>query len=184
MPRRQSKFLFACARLARETTHRNPKTDSTLRFRPLVYRAVAGQLIPYLGHRLSLHGTLSGLSIREGRPLNTGDAEHDERVSPALARELGIRSMTIAPIARHGGIVGVLKLQSSKPHAFKHADGVTAQLLAGVVAGGLGNVAEAEVIRNLRASEETLRLAQEAGQFGTFETDVETSITKEASTNF
>ncbi len=35
MPRRQSKFLFACARLARETTHRNPKTDSTLRFRPL-----------------------------------------------------------------------------------------------------------------------------------------------------
>ncbi len=35
MPRRQSKFLFACARLARQTTHRNPKTDSTLRFRPL-----------------------------------------------------------------------------------------------------------------------------------------------------
>ena len=36
MPRRQSKFLFACARLTRETTNRNPKTDSTLRFRPLV----------------------------------------------------------------------------------------------------------------------------------------------------
>ncbi len=35
MPRRQSKFLFACARLTRETTNRNPKTDSTLRFRPL-----------------------------------------------------------------------------------------------------------------------------------------------------
>ena len=35
MPRRQSKFLFACARLARETTHRNPKTEPTLRFRPL-----------------------------------------------------------------------------------------------------------------------------------------------------
>ena len=36
MPRRQSKFLFACARLTRETTNRNPKTDSTLRFPPLV----------------------------------------------------------------------------------------------------------------------------------------------------
>ena len=35
MPRRQSKFLFACARLTRETTNRNPKTDSTLRFRPV-----------------------------------------------------------------------------------------------------------------------------------------------------
>jgi len=43
MPRRQSKFLFACARLARETTHRNPKTDSTLRFRPLA--ALAGPLV-------------------------------------------------------------------------------------------------------------------------------------------
>ncbi len=38
MPRRQSKFLFACARLTRETTNRNPKTDSTLRFRPLAER--------------------------------------------------------------------------------------------------------------------------------------------------
>ncbi len=39
MPRRQSKFLFACARLTRETTNRNPKTDSTLRFRPLAVSA-------------------------------------------------------------------------------------------------------------------------------------------------
>ena len=144
----------------------------------LVYRAVAGQLKPFLGHRLPLRGTLSGRSIAEGRPLETEDAEADERVSPVLARELGIRSMTIAPIARHGEIVGVLKLQSAKPRAFTPTDMATIQLLAGVVAAGLGNVAEAEVVRDLRASEETLRLAQEAGRVGTFETDVDTSVTK------
>ena len=144
----------------------------------LVYRAVAGHLKPFLGLRLDLQGTLSGRSVMEARPLNTQDAEHDERINPELARKLGIRSMTIAPISRHGEIVGVLKLQSSKRDAFSEADEAMVQLLAGVVAGGLGNVAEAEVIRDLRASRETLRLAQEAGHVGTFETDVARSITK------
>lgn len=144
----------------------------------LVYRATAGHLKPFLGHRLSICGTLSGICIADGKPVHTGDAEADDRVSPALARMFGIRSMTIAPISRHGEIVGALKLQSSKLEAFTRFDRVTVQLLAGVVAAGLGNVAEAEVIRDLRESEETLRLAQEAGQVGTFETDVETSITK------
>ena len=144
----------------------------------LVYRAVAGDLSPFLGLRLSMDGTLSGRCVREARTLNTGDAENDHRVSPELARRLGIRSMTIAPIARHESIVGVLKLQSSKPDAFTEADDTIVQLLAGVVAAGLGNVAEAEVIQSLRASEETLRLAQEAGRVGTFETDVDRSVTK------
>ena len=144
----------------------------------IVYRAVAGKLTPFLGQRLPLGITLSGRSVAEGRPLKTDDAEADERVDADLARKLGIRSMIIAPIARHGEIVGVLKLQSGKTHAFVSSDEIAVQLLAGVVAAGLGNVAEAEVIRTLRASEETLRLAQEAGQVGTFETDVAHSITR------
>ena len=144
----------------------------------MVYRAVAGRLEPFLGERLSVRQTLSGRSLTEGRPLTTNDAGNDDRVDPELARRLGIRSMTMAPVSRHGEVVGVLKLQSSKPDAFTRADEIIVQLLAGVVAAGLGNVAEAEVIRTLRASEETLRLAQEAGQVGTFETDVAHSVTK------
>ena len=144
----------------------------------MVYRAVAGDLKPFLGLRLSVSGTLSGRSMIEGRALNTPDAEHDDRVSAELARELGIRSMVIAPVARHGEMVGILKLQSRDPGTFKPADETIVQLLAGVVAAGLGKVAEAETIRDLRASEETLRLAQEAGRVGTFETDVARSVTK------
>lgn len=144
----------------------------------LVYRAVAGRLKPYLGLRLNIEGSLSGRSVSEGRAFNSPDTTLDDRVSQQLVRKLGMRSMTIAPISRQGGIVGVLKLQSSQPNAFSEADETTVQLLAGVVAGGLGHVAEAEVVRDLRASEETLRLAQEAGRVGTFETDVERSVTK------
>ncbi|MDX7951225.1 ATP-binding protein [Lichenihabitans sp. Uapishka_5] len=144
----------------------------------LVYKAVAGDLTPFLGLRLALADTLSGRCLREGRALATGDAENDERVDPTLARRLGIRSMSIAPVVRQGKVVGVLKLQSAKTDAFTEADETVVQLLAGVVAAGLGSVAEAEIIRDLRASEETLRLAQEAGRVGTFETDVERSITR------
>ena len=144
----------------------------------LIYKAVAGDLTPFLGLRLTMENTLSGRCVREGRALATGDAENDERVNPELARRLGIRSMSIAPVLRQGKVVGVLKLQSTKTDAFTEADETVVQLLAGVVAAGLGNVAEAEVIRDLRASEETLRLAQEAGRVGTFETDVERSVTK------
>lgn len=144
----------------------------------LVYRAVAGQLTPFLGQRLSLHGTLSGRCLLEGRPLATGDTQADERIDPALALKLGIRSMVVTPISRQGEFVGTLKLQSSKAHAFTDSDQITAQLLAGVLAAGLGEVAEANVLRDLRASEDLLRRAQEAGRVGTFETSVARSVTK------
>lgn len=144
----------------------------------LVYRAVAGRLTQFLGLRLPLEGSLSGRSVREGRALKTVDATLDDRVNPEVARTLGIRSMTIAPISRQGGIVGVLTLQSSQANVFTEADETAVELLAGVVASGLGYVAEAGVLRDLRASEETLRLAQDAGRVGTFETDVERSLTR------
>lgn len=144
----------------------------------LVYRAVAGQLSPFLGQRLSLHGSLSGRCLLEGQPFGTGDAQADDRIDPALALKLGIRAMIVTPIARQGAFVGTLKLQSSKPHAFTESDQLTAQLLAGVLAAGLGEVAEASVLRDLRASEDLLRRAQEAGRVGTFETNVAHSITK------
>ena len=74
MPRRQSKFLFACARLARETTHRNPKTDSTLRFRPLASPPFIG---PRDRHAASadLRGTAPiSLAISRAAALSTADA--------------------------------------------------------------------------------------------------------------
>jgi len=60
MPRRQSKFLFACARLTRKTTNRNPKTDSTLRFRPLDVHSPGGNVPTFNGLLRLDSGVLRG----------------------------------------------------------------------------------------------------------------------------
>ncbi len=138
----------------------------------LVYAAAAGELAPFLGFRVPIGGSLSGRSLTEGRTLYTGDAEADARVDPATARRLGIRSMVVAPIARLGEHVGVLKLQSGERDAFVPHDLRSAELLAAAVAAGFGDVAESRSLRELKASEAMLRRAQEAASIGTFSTDI------------
>ncbi len=143
----------------------------------LVYAAVSGRLAPFLGLHLTTETSLSGLSLIEGRTLYTGDAETDPRADPTLVRELGIRSMVVAPIARLGEHVGVLKIQSSLPDAFSAHDLRSAELLAAAVAAGFGDAAETRSIRELKASEAMLRRAQEAAAIGTFSTDIARRVT-------
>ncbi len=80
MPRRQSKFLFACARLTRETTNRNPKTDSTLRFRPLAER---GLDLSYETVRrwVCKFGPLFARDLRRRRPRPTARWHLDEMLN-------------------------------------------------------------------------------------------------------
>ncbi len=143
----------------------------------LVYASAAGQLAPFLGLRLAAEASLSGLSLSEGRTLYTGDAETDPRADSELVRKLGIRSMMVAPIARLGEHVGVLKIQSSSPDAFSAHDLRSAELLAAAVAAGFGDAAETRSIRELKASEAMLRRAQEAAAIGTFSTNIARRIT-------
>ena len=144
----------------------------------LVYAAAAGQLRAFRGMRIGLGGSLSGLSLRERRTLTTGEAGDDPRVDPALARRLGIRSMVVAPITRLGAFVGVLKVQSSAPHAFADHDLRWTELLAAAVAAGFGDAAERRSLRELRDSEAMLRRAQEAAAIGTFSTDIARRTTR------
>ncbi len=138
----------------------------------LVYAATAGRLAPFVGFRMPIEGSLSGLSLREGRTLRTDDAEADPRVDPETARTLNIRSMVVAPIARLGHVFGIVKVESSACGAFTAYDMRSAELLAAAVAAGFGDVAETRSVRELRGSEAMLRRAQEAAQIGTFSTDI------------
>ena len=143
----------------------------------LVYAATAGRLGPFIGFRVPVAGSLSGRSLAEGRTLQTGDAEADPRVDAATARTLGIRSMVVAPIARLGEHVGVLKVQSGRRDAFAAHDLRSAELLAAAVAAGFGDVAETRSLRELKASEAMLRRAQDAASIGTFSTDIARRVT-------
>lgn len=144
----------------------------------LVCRAGAGSLSGQIGGRLPMSDSLSGLSLVEGRTLHTGDAASDTRVNAALTRALAVRSIMVAPIARHGEFVGVLKAQSRLPHVFVEEDVLALQLLVGAMTMGLSDVAATQSVQDLRANEELLRLAQQAGQIGTFDTDIERSVTR------
>src|SRR5579875_1887680 len=59
----------------------------------MVYRAVWGVATDKLGLRLKRAGSLSGLCVELGVPLNCLDAETDPRVDREICRRVGIGSM-------------------------------------------------------------------------------------------
>ena len=143
----------------------------------LAIAAAAGTLAPRIGQSLPMHGSLSGASLREGRTLHSDRADQDPRIDPGLVNGRGVKALLAAPIARRGEFIGVLKLQSDTADAFTPRDVQSAELLAATIAAGFGDVAETRSIRDLRASEQLLRQAQEAGQVGTFSTDIARNVT-------
>ena len=143
----------------------------------LVIAAAAGTLAPRIGQSLPMHGSLSGASLREGRTLHSDRADRDPRIDPNLVGGRAVKALLAAPIARRGEFMGVLKLQSDIADAFTPRDVQSAELLAAAIAAGFGDVAETRSVRELRASEQLLRQAQEAGQVGTFSTDIARSVT-------
>ncbi len=143
----------------------------------LVIEAAAGTLASRIGKSLPMQGSLSGASLRDGRTLLSGSVDRDPRIDPDLVGGRGVKALLAAPIARLGEFIGVLKLQSGIADAFTQRDVQSAELLAAAIAAGFGDVAETRSVRELRASEQLLRQAQEAGQIGTFSTDIARSVT-------
>ena len=112
----------------------------------LVYRAVRGTLVGQEGLRLSLHGTFSGHCAITRTPLRMDDARLDPHVRRDLIERLKLRSAVVAPVMRGEAVLGVLKLQSSLPHAFTGRDLEVVSLFAGAATAGLvGAEARAEV---------------------------------------
>jgi transcriptional regulator with GAF, ATPase, and Fis domain len=65
--------------------------------------------------------------------LRCDDAEHDPRVDSTLARETGIRSVSVVPLIKDGKLVGILELLSSRAHAFEKKETETLQRMAKLV---------------------------------------------------
>jgi diguanylate cyclase (GGDEF)-like protein len=88
----------------------------------MVYRATSGIAKSYLGLRLKLATSLSGLCVRTGDILRCDDTENDERVDRLACRKVGLRSMIVMPLRHKGLTVGVLKAMSSQPAKFDETD--------------------------------------------------------------
>lgn len=103
----------------------------------MVYAAATGTCAESVGLRLSVHTSLSGLSVQTARILVCRDTETDPRVDRDACRRVGARSMVVAPLLHQGQASGVIKVLSDQPDAFDdHAVGIL-ELLAGFVGAAL-----------------------------------------------
>lgn len=123
----------------------------------LEYRAVKGSIAHHIGLRVPLHGSLAGLCARTNTPLLVEDVLKDNRTSKDLLKTLNLRSAIFAPVSRGDTVLGVLKLQSSKPGAFGERDLNAVRLWAGLATAGLTQVSEARAHGAMRTSEARYR---------------------------
>jgi len=100
----------------------------------MVYTVTTGEATPYLGTRLRIDSSLSGLCVREGRVLRSDDTADDPRVDAEASRRVNARSMICVPLVHQGETVGVLKVYSPEVHRFDEGDVETLELLSELIA--------------------------------------------------
>jgi diguanylate cyclase (GGDEF)-like protein len=100
----------------------------------MVYRVAAGEATPFLGVRLKIATSLSGLCVKEGRVLRSDDTDADSRVDPEACRRVRARSMLCVPLVHHDETIGVLKVYSPTANHFGESDVETLELLSGLIA--------------------------------------------------
>ena len=109
----------------------------------LTYVCGAGQLAPYVGFKLHVDGSLSGIAVRTGKLVYSDDTAVDPLVDAEACSRLNVASTVCVPLMRDSKSFGVLNVSSSRPHAFTDADRLVLSNLAafvGVVVGAAADI--------------------------------------------
>jgi len=88
----------------------------------VTYICGAGSQTSYLGTRVSLEDSLSGVAVRSGEVQLSNDTSADPRVDADACRRLSVASLVCVPLARTNETVGVLAVNATRPHAFSERD--------------------------------------------------------------
>jgi diguanylate cyclase (GGDEF)-like protein len=100
----------------------------------MVYMVTTGEATPYLGTRLKVAESLSGLCVREGRTLRSDDTSKDPRVDAEACRRVSAASMICVPLVHKGTTIGVLKVYSPESDHFEEHDVEALNLLSELIA--------------------------------------------------
>jgi PAS domain S-box-containing protein len=135
--------------------------------------------------RLPLSGSLSGLAIRTGEVQRSDDAWNDPRIEHERYRELGVRSLLVAPLRDEHRTIGALKVVSPEPNAFTDRDAKALRLLGGLMGAALGHAAAYEArqarledrTQSLQDSEQRFKQLVDAAQEGIWVADERGTMT-------
>ena len=100
----------------------------------MVCRATTGVNAPDLGMRAEMDAGLSGACLKSGEIQQCSDTETDPRVNAEACRQLGVRSMLIAPVSDGQQCFGILEVLATRANAFGPKDVNTLRVLARRVA--------------------------------------------------
>jgi PAS domain S-box-containing protein len=132
----------------------------------MVYRAASGTAAAHVGVRVPIATSLTGLCVREGQLLRCDDSETDPRVDRGACHRVGVRSMIVVPLRHDGQVVGVLKVLSARAAAFGNEVADMLELMSGLLAAAMSQVAEFDAKQALLAERtaalEAERRAKEA----------------------
>jgi PAS domain S-box-containing protein len=130
----------------------------------MTYAAACGAVATHTGLRLKISTSLSGKCVLSNEVLICKDSENDLRVDLEACRRIQARSMIVVPLTHSVKSVGVLKVVSSKPNAFRSKEVSLLRLLAGLLSMAVGHAAEfqekTEALESLQKSEEALKSSE------------------------
>src|SRR5215475_5882041 len=119
---------------ARSSTGATGAAIALFREGELVCRATSGENAPDMGVRADAHSGLAGACVSTGEIQQCQDTDTDTRVNADTCRELGVRSMFIAPLVDGQRLMGIIQVFSSWPNAFGKREITALQVLAGRIA--------------------------------------------------
>jgi hypothetical protein len=88
----------------------------------IAYVCGAGSQMAFLGTRVDLAGSLSGLAVRSGEAQLSNNTRADSRAGGVARRRLSVASMVCVPLAREDETIGVLAINATRPNAFSDRD--------------------------------------------------------------
>lgn len=139
----------------------------------LVFRAVSGLATGRIGYCIPLEGSLTGHAVRQRAVMRCNNTLTDTRVDGEAARDLGLRSVMVAPLYRSEEVIGALITFSAAAEAFDDLDAYTLQVLAGITSSAL---MQAREFRDRQASEQRYRMLFEKNIAGVFRSTPEGRI--------
>lgn len=119
---------------ARNSTGATGAAIALFREGELVCRATSGENAPDMGVRVDAHSGLAGACVSTGEIQQCQDTDSDERVNADTCRQLGVRSMLIAPLVDGQKLIGIIQVFSAWPNSFGKREVSALQVIAGRIA--------------------------------------------------